>query len=308
MIWAILGLVFVGSSWTLVGVVMGSAPKKGLAPETVQFFGSLIPITLGLTFLHLGTFGEINWSGAAAHKAILFYGLSSFLNFWLMQLMSMAMQRGPNGIIWSFTQAGMMLTFLYGVIFQNDIVTWVRILGLIVLLTALLLLGLARDNSYDNKNKTWLWMACGCFLLCGSNQILAMIPTYDEAVRSEFHSVARSVVISSTTMVLATSRNIIRNKGTFLEKLKASVSNKYLWIFVGAQQFFALISAYFIQYKCLDYLSAHNLGSAGYPILVASCLAGFSIYSIFGLKEKTSLIQKIGLLFCILGIILICVK
>ena len=308
MIWAILGLVFVGSSWTLVGIVMGSAPKKGLAPETVQFFGSLIPITLGMTLLHFGTFGEINWSGPAAHKAILFYSLSTFFNFWLMQLMSMAMQRGPNGIVWSITQAGMLITFLYGVIFQNDVVTWVRILGMLILLAALVLLGLARDNTYDGKKRTWIWMAFGCFLLCGTNQSLAMVPTYDEAVRAEFHSVARSVVACCMTMMLATSRNIIRNKGEFLTKLQASVKNKYLWIFVAAQQFFGLLSSYFILYRCIDYLSAHQIGSAAYPILVASCLTGFSLYSIFGLKEKTSLIQKIGMLLCVIGIILICIK
>ncbi|MBQ8755048.1 MAG: hypothetical protein IJZ19_08460 [Lentisphaeria bacterium] len=308
MIWAILGLVFVGSSWTIVGIVMGSAPKKGLSPEIVQFFGSLIPIALGGIFLHLGTFGEINWSGAAAHKAILFYGLSAFFNFWLMQLMSFAMQRGPNGIIWSITQAGMLITFLYGVLFQDDVVTWVRILGLVVLLLALLLLGLARDNTYDGKNRTWIWMAFGCFLLCGTNQSLAMVPTYDEAIRSEFHSVARSVVICCTTVMLATGRNVMRNKGAFFTKLRECVGNKYLWIFVGAQQFFNLIASYFITYRCIDYLSAHQIGSAAYPILVASCLTGFALYSIFGLKEKTSFIQKLGMLFCVVGIILICIK
>ena len=308
MIWAILGLIAVGSSWTLVGIVMGSAPKKGLAPEIVQFFGSMIPIALGVTLLHLETFGKINWGSPVAHKAILFYGLSAFFNFWLMQLMSMAMQKGPNGIIWSITQAGMLITFLYGVLFQNDVVTWVRILGLLVLLAALVLLGLARDNTYDGKNRAWIWMAFGCFLLCGTNQSLAVVPTYDEAVRNEFHSVARSVVGSSMTVMLATSRNIWRHKGAFLTKLQSCVKNKYLWLFVAAQQGFALIASYFITYRCIDYLSAHNIGSAAYPILVASCLTGFSLYSIFGLKEKTSLIQKIGMILCVIGIILICIK
>jgi drug/metabolite transporter (DMT)-like permease len=308
MFWAISGLVLVGLSWTLVGIVLGNAPKKGIPPEVMIFFGAAVPTIVGLIVLHIGILGTVDWSSKAAFWGIFYYGLSAFFNFLMMHLLSLTMQKGPNGIVWSITQSGMVITFLCGVIFKGDIVTWVRIAGILVLLAALLLLGLARNNDTTNNSRAWVWMAFGCFLLCGINQTCAMLATYVPEVRDDFNGVARSVVLNGGAMIPALCWNIASKRGEFLNQLSGCIRNKYLWIYVAIQQGFGLIAAYFIQFRCFDYLSAHNLGSAAYPILVASCLLGFAFYSTFGLREKSSLIQKAGMALCILGIVLICMK
>lgn len=308
MVWAILGLAVVGLSWTLVGIVLGNAPKKGIPPEVLIFFGSAVPTLVGLIVLHTGVLGTVNWFSKAAFWGIFYYGLSAVFNFFMMHLLSLTMQRGPNGIVWSITQSGMVVTFLCGIIFKGDIVTWVRIAGMVVLLAALLLLGLARDNHIKNNDRTWVWMAFGCFLLCGINQTFAMLATYVPEVRDDFNGVARSVVLNGGAMLPALCWNIASKRREFLKQLNGCICNKYLWIYVAIQQGFGLIAAYFIQFRCFDYLSAHNLGSAAYPILVASCLLGFAVYSTCVLREKSSLVQKAGMVLCILGIILICMK
>ena len=198
MFWAVLGLVCVGLTWTLVGVVLGKAPQKGIPSEVVIFFSYAVPAIVGCIVLSSGAAGTVDWTGRGTMTGILYYSLSAFFNFFMMHLLSHAMQKGPNGIIWSITQSGMVLPFLYGVLFENDIVTVMRITG--------------------------------------------------------------------------------------------------------------LLAAYFVQYRCMDYLSAHNHGSVAYPTLVASCLVGFALYSSLILREKTSRIQKSGMLLCVIGIILICLK
>ena len=308
MFWAVLGLVFVGLTWTIVGVVLGKAPQKGIPSEIMISFSAAVPAIVGALVLNSGIVETVDWTSKAAIVGSLYYTLAAFFNFFMMHLMSHAMQKGPNGIIWSITQSGMVLTFLYGVIFEGDIVTVLRIVGLITILGALLLLGLARDNQGKEKSRTWIWMALGCFLLCGTNQICAMIPTYIQEVRDGFNSVARSTVLSTATMVFALIWNIASKRKAFFADMKQHIHNKYLWIFVGVQQGFCLLAAYFIQYRCIDYLSAHNHGSVAYPTLVASCLVGFALYSTFILREKTSFAQKLGMLLCVAGMILICLK
>lgn len=61
-----------------------------------------------------------------------------------------------------------------------------------------------------------------------------------------------------------------------------------------------------LQYPGMDTLARCGVGSLSYPLLVGSCLVGFSLYSIFILREKNSYIQYTALGCCLAGIILIC--
>ena len=47
----ILALVIVGSSWCLVGLVMGDAPKKNIEPSLVQFCGALFSVGFSLLIM-----------------------------------------------------------------------------------------------------------------------------------------------------------------------------------------------------------------------------------------------------------------
>ena len=132
-----------------------------------------------------------------------------------------------------------------------------------------------------------------------------MIPTYIPEVRDGFNSVARSFICSLVTVIAGLLLNVARQHQKFFVQLGKSCCNKYLWIYTGIQQVFGLVGAYFIHYRCIDYLSAKGQGAIAYPILVASCIAGFAFYSVLFLHEKTSLIQKIGILASIVGVIII---
>ena len=93
-----------------------------------------------------------------------------------------------------------------------------------------------------------------------------------------------------------------RNWTMFKENFKS----KWLWIFTFALQFFGLIFAIIFQFPGMDALARCGLGSVSYPLLVGSCLVGFSLYSMFILKEKNSLLQFASLGCCLAGIIMIC--
>ena len=67
-----------------------------------------------------------------------------------------------------------------------------------------------------------------------------------------------------------------------------------------------LISACLLQYPSMDALARHGIGGASYPIMIASCLVGFSLFSLLYLKEKLTRLQYAALGCCIAGIPLIC--
>lgn len=298
----------VGLSWTLIGIIMGSAPKKGLPPEIIQLFGAVIPIVVGMIVLSTGSLPPIDWSDPDIIRGTLLYAVGSVLNFLFLQLLSYTMQRGPNGIIWAINQAGMFWTFLFGLIFLGDVLNVVRIIGIIMLLTALLLLGLAKDNSSKSGSRMWILLAFSGMLLCGIQQIITTSPTYIPAVRENLNSVARSVIVALFTLVPALIWNICAERKKMLTSLRSAICSKYLWLSVLSMQGFSLLSAYFILYRSMDTLTAHGIGSAAYPLMVSSCLIGFALYSRFGLRERTTVKQTIGLILCILGIISICIK
>ena len=51
MVWGIISLVIVGMSWTIVGAVMGLAPKKNLDPAIIQLTGAVVSVTAGALML-----------------------------------------------------------------------------------------------------------------------------------------------------------------------------------------------------------------------------------------------------------------
>ena len=42
------------------------------------------------------------------------------------------------------------------------------------------------------------------------------------------------------------------------------------------------------------------------PLMIGSCIISFSLFAIFGLKEKATKAQLLALLLCLLGLIAVC--
>jgi len=307
MIFAVLGLVFVGLSWTFVGVVMGSAPKKGLSAAVVQATGGIVPAVVGILVIYSGILAPVDWSAAYCWKAVAFYLSSAFLNFLMLQTMSAAMQRGPNSVIWAMTQSGMLLTFLYGVVVEGDAMNMIRGAGIVLLLGAMVCFGVSKNNTAAD-GKPWLFLGILSFLLCGSTQIAASIPSYDPRIQEGFNYVARSIVVGAGMAVSGFAWIVCKDRAACFHEMAAHFRDRRFWLYILLLQGFGLISAYFLIYRCMDALAAEGIGSASYPVMVSSCLIGFILYSRFILRERMNLLQKTGLACCIAGVILICVK
>ena len=184
-------LVVVGSSWSLTGLVMGDAPKKGVNPGLVQLLSALVATIVSVAVV----FGADLVPRCSAKVLFLTcgtYAMAGAINYVMLQIMSYAMQRGPNGIIWTIIQSALIFPFLGGVVFFHVRLNAFRISGILLLLAALVLFGFGKDNSPRSGGGNWKIAAFICLALCAVQQNLTTAPSYFVEARA-VNSVVRSL-------------------------------------------------------------------------------------------------------------------
>ena len=190
----ITAMVIVGASWCLVGLVMGDAPKKNVDTSLVQFFGAAFSCVVSLV-LWVAAIPTINCSLSVLLSVCGIYAVGTFLNFYMLQLMSAAMQLGPNGVIWSIIQSAFIFPFIGGIVFFDVKFTLLRGVGIFLLLAALFCFGRVKDNSVKGADGKWKRLAFICFGIVAIQQNLTTAPSYFEEAR-EIPSIVRTLASS----------------------------------------------------------------------------------------------------------------
>lgn len=298
----IIAMVIVGSSWCLVGLVMGDAPKKGIEASLVQFAGAIFSTIFSLLIM-VATSAYPTASFKVTLLTFICYALNGALNFTMLQIMSKAMQIGPNGIIWSIIQSALIFPFIVGIIFFNVQFTLLRGLGILFIIGALVFFGLSKDNS--QKNSKWKLPAFIALFITAIQQNLSTLPSYFEAARG-VPSIVRALSTAFGVLAAAVIWETARMDNEHWLKIKNNFCNITLWKYVGALQFFSLLFSYTLFYPGMNVMADAGMGGMCYPMMVGSCIISFSLASAFILKEKMRVIQIIGLASCIAGLILIC--
>ena len=189
MLFGITALVFVGLSWTLTGIVMSEAPKKGLRPAMVLLLSGIISTPISPTILLFTGIGDCSLRGFFIASVI--YFMATGINFMMLQLMSYAMQRGPNGVIWSIIQSALIFPFLIGILFFGSKFSLSRGIGVVLLLIALGFLAASKNNTTQRKN--WKLPTFVAFVSAGLVITLKTIPSYYPDMQ-QINSVARAFV------------------------------------------------------------------------------------------------------------------
>lgn len=302
----IIALTITGSSWSLLGLIMGDAPKRGIDPALVILMGAVTSIAAGLAIGSLtGAFTadcsrKVFWLTCAAYA---YCGVSNFFN---LVFMSRAMQTGPNGIIWSIIQSAMVFPFICGMLFLGVEATALRITGIILLLVSLVFFSFGRDNS-NRSGGEWKILAFVCLALCAVQQNVNTLPSYFESSRA-VSSIVRTVATSCGQLVAA---SVWLLWGLNREKLKTIgrvLCGGRLWMYILGSSGFSLVFAYTLFYPGMDVMGAHGMGGMAFPMMVGSCIVSFTLASILILKEKMRLSQFCGLVLCVAGLILICTR
>jgi len=301
-LFGIIAMVIVGSSWCLIGFVMGDAPKRGIEPSLVQLFGAVCSCSISLAIM-FGTESVPHCSRKILLLTCGLIGIGGFMNFFMLQIMSYAMQRGPNGVIWSVIQSALVFPFIGGILFFGVQLNWIRGAGILCLLAALFLFAFTKDNSKNQGG--WRIPAFCCLLIAAIQQNLTTMPSYFQEARA-VNSITRALAGAGGTLLAAVIYNLVRMTPEHKEKLRKGMKNPVLWRYILALQFFNLIFAYTLFYPGMNAMADAGLGGMCYPMMVGSCIVSFSLTAVFLLKEKMTLIQGAALAVCISGLVMIC--
>lgn len=303
---AIIAMVIVGSSWCLVGLVMGDAPKKGIEPSLVQLCGAAFSLTCS-TIILTGTSAYPTATPLATFLTCLAYFIASMMNFLMLQIMSKAMQCGPNGIIWAIIQSAMVFPFIVSIFCFGVKFTPLRGTGIVCLLAALVLFALARDNRRKKGRGNWRLLAFAALAIAAVQQNLVMLPSYFEETRG-VPSILRALTGAAGTLGMAIIWNLCRMNREYLQTLKSGICSRTLWKYIAGLQFFNLIFAYTLFYPGLNIMAAKGMGGMCYPLMVGSCIVSFMLASVWLLKEKIRPVQLAALAVCLAGLVLICTR
>ena len=186
----IICLVVTGLFWVLLGAIVGAVERRGLSTALL-----MILLASGMVVLC----GCVTAVMPASPLSPRQYALASvslfcagFFDYMLFLTMGRAMRNGPNGVVWTVAQSGVIFPFLFGVVFYSVPVTMLRGLGMVAVLAALICNGLAKGeaecsgpakSSFAGNWRFWMFLA---FLSAGGNQVFSTWPSYYETLRTGF--------------------------------------------------------------------------------------------------------------------------
>ncbi len=311
---ALLLLVTTGVSWVVVGAFVGLIARKGLNLLYYQIAGCVLRIVLSLSIglttsadlLPPDGIGTGVWTGVIA--GCLAFGL---FNYVMIQFMGLAMQRGPNAIVWAIIQSGFIYPFFMGWIIFGEPMSAGRAVGIIMILASIVLYAAREGKGAKNTCaagkvpvRAWLVPALLGMLFCGLNQCGGSIPSHLPR-GEEFPSLFRDL-FTQVGGLIGCAYGLVRlgQRGELTRPTRRELGQLVGYaVCVLCVNYTASVR---MLYPGLDILKEYGRLSMGFPILVASCVAAFFPYGLIVLREKINPLQALGAVVGIAGIIIGC--
>lgn len=311
---ALLCLIATGAiAWVYIGIVYSLAARKGRPSDDIMLFYGLTGILInGVVYAAVQLtgrgFGPVRPVPAdvppltmALIAALLL--VSGIANYCQIITMSHAMRKGPNGVIWSITQSGMIFPFLMGILIFGVKLTPALLAGMLLIISSIVIFGVVRyAGGAKGEGGNWFLFAVFAFLSVGLNQITANLASYlphGQEINGPFRTMMLMCGIALSWGVYVLPSRTRRARLLIAEQFRRALPYGASVAAVAAPAMF------FLMFPGLDALKNLGLGSIGYPVAVTSCIVGFVVYSVVFLREKPTLLQIAGLLIALAGIVCI---
>ncbi len=281
---------------------MGGVARRGISVELMQGVSYLLGTLVCLALLPL--YPPLEVKGSFAWFALGMYFLVGLLNYFLNTTMAAAMKRGPNSLVWAILQSGMVIPFLFGICFHHVPAGPLRILGMGTILAALALISLNKPRNANTIASSWLLFSFVAFLLAGVQQTISIEPSYYPVTRTGIPIIHRCLALCSGNLAAALPSLLLSHKGNS-QPLNTALTCKWLWLYAIILQASILTEKLLLSFRAMDMMARLGNGAISYPVMVISCIAGFTIYSILFLHEKVTWRSATGLVLCTLGIVLL---
>lgn len=254
MVTGFLFLIGTGICWAGLAAVMAAGTVHHAPASKIQTYSAL------LVMLCFGWCAFFFGGTVSSHKLwiqILCLIAAGACNYFMLNLVQLAMQSGKKGVIWAFTQSSMMWPFLMGICCFGEPLTLFRLTGFVLIISGLIFFAKEKENSQEKGR--WLIPTMGAFILSGTAQCCASIPSYFQISGM---SALRRMMLTQCGIVLAyLTDSLIRHR---LEFPKIH-TEKTVWILAGIFGGLNLIALLFF-YNGLNLLADVKCASAGYPV------------------------------------------
>ncbi len=307
-------LVLTGFSWVATGAVVGLIGRRGLSLFCFQVVGGILGLLIGgavwfispETFLPPAGIPASTWTGVIAGS--LAFG---FFNFFMTHFMGMAMERGPNAIVWAIIQSGLIYPFLMGWLVFGTPMSLARAAGIVLILASIVLYaarggtGGAAARGGGGGVAVWLVPSLLGMFFCGTNQCGGNLASYLPRGQ-EFPSYFRAMVTSVGGLAGCALKLAMDGARHRLPPRPGLREIAWLLLFALALNVISYPVTAFLLYPGLDRLQSLGAGAMAYPVMVASCIIGFFPYGMLVLRERFKPIQLFGAVVGVAGIILGC--
>lgn len=262
-----------GSVWTLSGVMNSCCAKFKLSITTYLLSNVLCSFVLSLIFRVV--YRNLS-AGDLKIIGILF--AAGMLNTGGALLLQHALSRGYHGIVFLISQSAIVFPFLAGLFLFDERPSAVRLIGCIGIFLGMASCSLPKlfeKNGNGRGSCLWLILSILSFLSFGLAQVLMTVPSW-KTIPDPAHVRTAALYAGSTVMMCLYT--------VFARNVRLSFSKK-LAVCGIAVSILNLVSMG-LMFFALDILARYNLSAVGFPLAIASSMAGFTLYSILILKEK----------------------
>ena len=199
------------------------------------------------------------------------------------------MKNGSMSIYTLFLMSGgMIVPYIYGAMFLNEELSFVKISGLIFILAAIVVANFSRDKF----NVKQLALCMGVFFLNGAASVISK--THQISAVSETVTACDFLLLTLISRIVVSTLALFLRKGEKNENIKVPVKSVVLIVFVSAA---ADGMSYMLQLMGATDLPATVL----YPLITSGTIVLSSLVDLIIYKERLSLAQWIGTGIAFLG-------
>jgi len=273
-----------GAFWAVLGIVTACGKKQNAPIEIVQpFAGIIILIFAGWTVLLEGPF---IWNSSSVILIVTTL-LVGVCNYFMLNVLQRGMQSGHEGVVWAFSQSAMICPFALGILFFHEPAALSRIIGLLLILSALVLFSLDRKSDCDHSG-SWFGPTLAAFAIAGIAQCLASLPSYFQM--QGLTPLRRMLILQAGIISAFLCDNLIRSK-------KLIFRNRKTWLFAAAFGFSNLI-ALILFYSGQNLLAEAKCASISYPAGQGVSIALVFLYGCFKARPDRLAVCAFFLLLC----------
>jgi uncharacterized membrane protein len=241
------------------------------------------------------------------YAAVPYFLIPGIINVASQAVMVRTLKLGHNGLSVAIRNCAGLVPFSVGVFFLGSTVKWFNSIGLLIIITAFIMIALSKKNNSSNPSGhqlfsfKWLLFAAASTLLSGTFQTFNTLSTvkFNYMVKS---GMATPLLMSCCafgyiTALLLWQRDAVKT---------INISGK-VWRYAVLWAVLALLS-YFFMFKTLDIMRSLNAAALVFPTIMGINVSCFFIYSKFKLREPYTLTNICCLIMCLLGVILLSLR